>query len=80
MFDIGNMSLKEYNELVPQLRSALKDYYMYKPKQSDNLPGQYKLDLPDDALFDLEGLTLKEWLEREEKIKSILGDSNEKFF
>ena len=76
MFDLGDMSLKEYNELVPQLRSALKDFYMQKPTQSEpNFPGEYKLNIPENPMIDLEGLSLRDWTERENRIRSILGEN-----
>ena len=70
------MSLKEYNKLVPQLRSALKDFYMQKPKKIlPNLPGEYPLNIPYEPIIDLEGLSLREWTERENRIRSILGEN-----
>ena len=76
MFDLGEMPLDVYNRVLPQLRSALKDYYMPRPISNEpNLPGEYKLNIPDNPLIDLEGLSLSEWMERENKIKSILGEN-----
>ena len=76
MYDLGEMSLDEYNRLVPQLRSALRDYYLPKPISNEpNLPGLYKLNIPNNPIIDLEGLSLNEWMERENKIKSILGEN-----
>ena len=74
--DLGNMTLMEYNALSPQLRAALRDYYLPRPQQGeDSRPPLYKLQLPDEKpLVDLEGLSLREWMERENRIKEILGD------
>ena len=83
MFEVGNMSLDEYSKLRSQLREGLRDYYMkksqsegpYAPKA--NITGdRYQLTFPDEApLFDLDGLSLNEWMEREKIIKSILGEN-----
>ena len=83
LFDIGNMSLNEYNRLRAQLREGLRDYYMRKPQNEGQYSPEmranedsYQLTLPDEApLFDLDGLSLKEWTEREKIIKSILGEN-----
>ena len=83
LFDVGNMSLNEYNRLRAQLREGLRDYYMRKPQNEGQYSPEmranedsYQLTLPDEApLFDLDGLSLKEWTEREKIIKSILGEN-----
>ena len=75
--DLGNMTLMEYNALSPQLRAALRDYYLPRPQQGeDSRPPHYKLQLPDEKpLVDLEGLSLREWMERENRIKEILKEN-----
>ena len=83
LFDVGNMSLNEYNRLRAQLREGLRDYYMRKPQNEGQYSPEmranedsYQLTFPDEApLFDLDGLSLKEWTEREKIIKSILGEN-----
>jgi hypothetical protein len=83
MFEVGNMSLSEYNRLRNQLREELRDFYIKRdnanvPYSSEMKPNaeSYQLTFPDEApLFDLDGLSLKEWIERENVIKSVLGEN-----
>ena len=66
---------EDYNEVVSQLRRELRDYYLPKPRK-ESAPSLYELNLPDETpLVDLEGLSLREWLDREARIKSILKEN-----
>lgn len=66
---------EDYNEVVSQLRRELRDYYLPKPRK-ESVPSLYELNLPDEKpLVDLEGLSIREWLDREARIKSILKEN-----
>ena len=83
MFEVGNMSLSEYNRLRDQLREDLRDFYIKRdnadaPYSSEMKPNGegYQLNIPNETpLIDLEGLSLNEWMERENIIKSVLGEN-----